>query len=916
MKRIFIYGFLTLLALACTQENFSPEGLPADGQVVFSPALPGVGAITKLSVASQSASDTAGVYRELLRWDSGDAFRVWSTAHPERQTEYSHGQEGAWTSEDPLTWSGGVTQTFYAVRPYTLFNRLDVNRVSAAVSAVQNPSRAMENYLLVSAKGPEAPSESVVLPFTPLSTLCTFVLNNATTAPVTLTAATLRGEQYLSGSLVAQIRADGNHVLESCPSAGTGSYTIAADFSASGGSLAIAGNSRTELSFVVLPNVSGKLSLELTFAGGRKEFAVTEIPSGRLMYHKYTHVDLVPGSTPVEGGEYYLDVYTDTGEFNFGSDAVSDLLNLRVVSYKVIAGERLQTTAVPFRVEYFNGDRGSAADFADNAKWLPVQAYTPSGTYAASNRANKSKNWITTTQATFAGGVSNLDAAAVSLRASSSHSEALPGAGAGTRYASYLAQSTHRSGLFNLDPSKPETAVDLSLYDATGKFITKGRSTANCYVINAPGWYKFPAVYGNAVIHGAVERQTFTDGTQRLGDSFDGSSSRGWLDYFEGKSHLVENAAEAKLIWQDGQGVISGNNDSSLAPRLVKNEDGFDFVYFYISPATVQACNAVIGVRDSAGNILWSWHIWVTPHLMETGDQKLSTMFVGWVDTESTTASYSYARGEIVRIVQLKADLSAPDPAGKVRCLTLSQKPSSLLGGTRYISQGRNSYYQLCRKDPFFSTKGGASTEYVKVWDGDGNMLIGDNVAVSSSISYNSSLLGSGPFFTITESSRPSFTWEQTIRMPWHFYLSGQALLNNETMNWGGRVNASTNYRGTSLGALKSVVDPSPYGFRTFEFSFNQNHSTWWGEGVTYCPAADTYYIPATGQMRGTSGFTINNPLTSVYFFRFSVRSSSNWYFVSAGFREIRQNSTTHYLLNYGHMLYNPIRPVFDPESE
>ena len=41
-------------------------------------------------------------------------------------------------------------------------------------------------------------------------------------------------------------------------------------------------------------------------------------------------------------------------------------------------------------------------------------------------------------------------------------------------------------------------SIDLSLIDIYGKYIGT-RETANCYVINAQGDYKFPLIYGNAI---------------------------------------------------------------------------------------------------------------------------------------------------------------------------------------------------------------------------------------------------------------------------------------------------------------------------------------------------------------------------------------------------------------------------------
>ncbi|MBR1782739.1 MAG: fimbrillin family protein [Bacteroidales bacterium] len=59
---------------------------------------------------------------------------------------------------------------------------------------------------------------------------------------------------------------------------------------------------------------------------------------------------------------------------------------------------------------------------------------------------------------------------------------------------------------FNTERGTESAPIDLSLEDVRGDANTDGRSTANCYVIHAPGWYMFPLVYGNAITDG-VEQQ-------------------------------------------------------------------------------------------------------------------------------------------------------------------------------------------------------------------------------------------------------------------------------------------------------------------------------------------------------------------------------------------------------------------------
>ena len=94
--------------------------------------------------------------------------------------------------------------------------------------------------------------------------------------------------------------------------------------------------------------------------------------------------------------------------------------------------------------------------------------------------------------------------------------------------------------------------------------------TANSYIVSQKGTYKFKAVKGNssesvgAVVSAEVLWETFgTDVTPNVGD-------------------LVKNA-----VYSDG--------------------------YILFSTAdTFREGNAVIAAKDASGNILWSWHIWLT----------------------------------------------------------------------------------------------------------------------------------------------------------------------------------------------------------------------------------------------------------------------------------------------------------------
>ena len=110
----------------------------------------------------------------------------------------------------------------------------------------------------------------------------------------------------------------------------------------------------------------------------------------------------------------------------------------------------------------------------------------------------------------------------------------------------------------NLDYSNM-TVVDLSI-----------RGTANCYIVSEGGLYKFPAVKGNS-------------------------------------REPVGSLASADVLWE-----TFGTDKAPNVGDLVRNvtlDDGF--IVFQV-PAPYCKGNAVIAARNAGGEILWSWHIWLT----------------------------------------------------------------------------------------------------------------------------------------------------------------------------------------------------------------------------------------------------------------------------------------------------------------
>ena len=81
--------------------------------------------------------------------------------------------------------------------------------------------------------------------------------------------------------------------------------------------------------------------------------------------------------------------------------------------------------------------------------------------------------------------------------------------------------------------------------------------------------------------------------------------------------------------------------------------------------ATIRQGNAIVAVRDAAGTIVWSWHIWVTDYKL-VSDLRAVTNFqsvqyyfmpvnLGWCDGDTT----DYAgRSVMVKLTQAGTGLS------------------------------------------------------------------------------------------------------------------------------------------------------------------------------------------------------------------------------------------------------------------
>lgn len=223
-------------------------------------------------------------------------------------------------------------------------------------------------------------------------------------------------------------------------------------------------------------------------------------------------------------------------------------------------------------------------------------------------------------------------------------------------------------------------------------------NTANCYVVNSPGCYSFPLVYGNAIKNGQKNPSAYSYNSSNdfMLNSFVNHAGVGITD-----PYIVNNGCtpvKAELIWQDAKNLISE----------VKYNRGLNggYISFRVDKASIRQGNAVIAVKDANNQVLWSWHIWVTDEdISQTVPFSAPDVYnfmpvdLGWC--HGTTVNYT-DRHCLVKIMSGR----------KQQTMVIRQTAQSVITG------GNSLYYQWGRKDPF-QPSNGISNIYKTWYDKD-----------------------------------------------------------------------------------------------------------------------------------------------------------------------------------------------------
>lgn len=258
------------------------------------------------------------------------------------------------------------------------------------------------------------------------------------------------------------------------------------------------------------------------------------------------------------------------------------------------------------------------------------------------------------------------------------------------------------NGLLTIE-SQPAYATMRTGFDTTTEAGTKDTpfslsdekgETANCYLVDKAGYYKLELAYGN--------------GDVRAGNT---SALNYYPKHDDGRmpdDGKISGAADAVLCWQDSPDLID-----SASVGLDENKKN---LVFHIRKHTLAQGNALLAVRNSSKEILWSWHIWVTPYKTDFYDESkfytsepdakysydLAIYNLGWCDSHKHNASRKFSLRAVVDMSAYGGEKETPVEIG-----TFTQ---DVFKGS---DAGDNTYYQWGRKDPML---GGIYNDYTPTY--------------------------------------------------------------------------------------------------------------------------------------------------------------------------------------------------------
>ncbi len=649
-----------------------------------------------------------------------------------------------------MTTSGGTPAAAYSLvvpssQPYAALVRDEDNRLYE-----YKPDMNLA-YMSAAAKANAGVYDGVSLQFRPLVSTYEFTVMaaDASAENLTLTAVTLTSSAgYLSGSFTTTVGPDGSFSAPELGSDKSNTVTVPVPAGADRKALSQSDGIRVTLfALPVEPDASETLTLDLTFVDASNAEVHRTLP---LVTTDNTPITLPAGmklyvrSLGVPGQwTYYLDDPSPVTLPYTGTMYETASLGTAFKSYKQLGtGEDAVKRAVPYKLQYSTDNGTTWSDTPPT--WLPDAPTASEGSVTGET---------------------------LPLEMEAQYNTGTDG---------------HRDILMRRDTvGEEDNPFDLSTVNvATG--ATVARTTANCYVVSAPGYYKFPLVYGNGVKNGAVNESAY----YQANPPADVSMYNQYLTRY--KDHLDQDITDpyitntytgtlsAELLWTDAIGLVTNVDVTG------SGEDAC--ITFTVPKDRICQGNALISLQVG-GTTVWSWHIWVTDENLTNvktggGSYYFSPVDVGWCEGRMEV----YAeRTCLVRAVQTETGgLTTSDD--HVQAINQTE--------TNIQTLGNSPFYEHGRKDPVQAAAGLA--------DNSSKVYYGPNAF------FNQKYDTSGPVSIGTAVQHPDTWYYGTSVFGWcsehyaNLWDSGAITITVDTEGHDPVASMIT----------KSIYDPSPVGYK------------------------------------------------------------------------------------------------------
>ena len=715
---ISLIGGLFLFATSCVKEkDVNEKYRPAGSEIRFAAATGydnGVETRTEYTGDMKTVSGYTNKF-ERIDWVTDDPLKIYYQRGTGSYSNAIYKITGANTTSNEITkataeaygtalyWGDGTgNHKFYGMYPANGFQgntsaNLSNNRASGNIPSAQNitgTQKTLENiakympdmkyaYMVCYQEVDQNSStSSVELPFSPAVTAFEFRFKLADHGPVTVKSFKLSSASTdLTGNFAFDITGKDNNertTIGTVTKSSTG-REITVSFGSG-----VQMNTTDILDFTVfaLPVDQTDLVIEFTFAA--TETGAADFTRKLALKHNGTSVTfaarkkyvITNTAVPGEVWDYYIDPIENITWY--GHLATTSSEPFEVTSYKVKRGT---TTKVPvaWGIEY--SANGTSGWTTSNDGKLNVNVLTGGGgsTLTVPNGANVMRDHGT---GEYTGDdpddITVEDSATALLR----NAEDIP------------AGAKDSDGYYDLSKHP--------VYGSNQFGGSRSMETANCYVVQRPGLYKFPLVYGNAIRNGSANTVAYAPSVASPHGHFlshfvrhDGQAITGpWITT---DNSIAVN--DAIIVWQDGTDTAAG--------QIIKDADvsvDGNYIKFEVKRANIRPGNVVIAARKSDGTIVWSWHIWITeknlsPRAVKDATNTTFDMMdynLGWMD--ATSAAYTaydtwttYAR------------VKQTETGGTSRIFRIRQIGDVI---TVEANVGCNTFYQWGRKDPMLPATG------------------------------------------------------------------------------------------------------------------------------------------------------------------------------------------------------------------